>query len=73
MLLRINDVFEKKPCTNSDVQNMAQKKKKFVNDYILPLKKSFRKKRSFKEQGIKKEINNQLSGERSVLYLVFKQ
>jgi len=50
---------------------MAQKN--FVIDYILPLKKSFRKKRSFKEQGIKKEINNQLSGERSVLYLVFKQ
>ena len=71
MLLRINDVFEKNPCTNSDVQNMAQKN--FVIDYVLPLKKSFRKKRSFKEQGIKKEINNQLSGERSVLYLVFKQ
>ena len=50
---------------------MAQKK--IVIDYILPLKKSFSKKRSFKEQGIKKEINNQLSGERSVLYLVFKQ
>ena len=61
---------KKKTCTNSDVQNMAQKK--IVIDYILPLKKSFRKK-SFKEQGIKKEINNQLSGERSVLYLVFKQ
>ena len=49
---------------------MAQKKSSLTTYYHW--RKALEKK-SFKEQGIKKEINNQLSGERSVLYLVFKQ
>ena len=68
MLLRINDVFEKKPCTNSDVQNMAQKN--FVIDYILPLKKSFRKKEVLKNRASKKKsiINFQENGRFSISF-----